>query len=527
MPKKKSKLGISVAKDADFATWYKEVITKAELIEYYDVSGCYILRPWAFRLWEAVKTFFDAEIKKLGVEPCYFPLFVTEDKLQTEKDHVEGFAAEVAWVTESGSQKLDQKIAIRPTSETIMYPAFKKWIKSHRDLPLKINQWTNVVRWEFKNPTPFLRTREFLWQEGHTAFADVKKADEEVLDILDLYARVYEELLAVPVIKGRKSEGERFPGGRFTTTVEAYIPGAKRAIQGATSHSLGQNFAKMFKIEFEDPKERKKKCMPWQNSWGMTTRTLGVLIMVHGDNKGLVLPPRIAPIQVVIVHIERSKMSAEEVEKLKNACDSIARELKMVGVRAKFDDRCDRTAGFKLNYWELRGVPLILTIGGREMENKSVEVGVRLDVLDKSKKKESLLWSDVSKKIPTILEDIQARMLRTARADRDAHISVAMNMSEFKRELNKGNLVLAPWCELKSTEDDVKEMTRSCGTKEELSKLENMDEASKKERDSKGLTGSAKPLCLPFNQPPMAKGTKCFTGNGKDAVSWALWGRSY
>lgn len=527
MSKKKSKLGISVKKDEDFATWYKEVITKAELIEYYNVSGCYILRPWAFRLWEGVKEFFDAEIKKLGVEPCYFPLFVTQDKLQKEKDHVEGFAAEVAWVTESGSQKLDQKIAIRPTSETIMYPAFKNWIQSHRDLPLKLNQWTNVVRWEFKNPTPFLRTREFLWQEGHTAYAKVEDADEEVLDILDLYARVYEELMAVPVIKGRKSEGERFPGGRYTTTVEAFIPAAKRAIQGATSHSLGQNFGKMFEISFENPKKKKEKCIPWQNSWGLTTRSLGVLFMVHGDDKGLVLPPRIAPVQVAVVFIAKGKMSEAEVAGMKSKAREITEALAKAGVRVKMDDRDDRTAGWKMNYWELKGVPLILTIGQREMEAKSVEMGVRLDALDRSKKKSSLQWSDLATKIPGLLEDIQARMLKRAREERDAHISVAMNMDEFKRELNKGHLVLAPWCELKTTEDDVKEMTRNCGTSDELEKLDSMDEEAKKERNAKGLTGSAKPLCLPFNQPPMVPGTKCFTGNGKDAVSWALWGRSY
>jgi len=462
----------------------------------------------------------------MGVEPCYFPLFVTQEKLAKEEDHLEGFAAEVAWVTQSGKEKLDKPIAIRPTSETIMYPAFRKWIQSHRDLPIKLNQWTNVVRWEFKNPTPFLRTREFLWQEGHTAYEKVEDADKEVLDILDLYARVYEELLAVPVIKGRKSEGERFPGGRYTTTVEAYIPTARRAIQGATSHSLGQNFAKMFDIKYEDPDSKNQKDksqkfkMPWQNSWGLTTRSLGVMIMVHGDDMGLVLPPRVAPIQVVIVYIEKSKMSEDEVRAMANKAKEIHDMLRRAGVRAHVDDRSNYSGGFKFSHWELKGVPMILTLGGREMQSKEVECSLRLDRADKTKKKSKakLSWDKLTVEVPKILESVQTRMLCNARKERDAHISVAMNMTEFKRELNKGNMILAPWCELKSTEDLVKEMTRDCGTN-----AEQKDQKKKsQEEKAKSLTGSAKPLCLPFNQPPMFPGTKCFTGNGELARSWCL-----
>ena len=246
------------------------------MIDYYDISGCYIMRPWSFAMWEQIQGWFDARIKELGVKNSYFPVFVSKSALEQEKDHVEGFAPEVAWVTKSGDSDLAEPIAIRPTSETIMYPAFAKWIRSHRDLPLKLNQWSNVVRWEFKNPTPFLRVREFLWQEGHSAFANQEDADVEVLQILDLYARVYEELLAVPVIKGRKSEKEKFAGGLYTTTVEAFIPAAGRSIQGATSHSLGQNFAKMFGISFEQEESKKDKPLVWQNSWGLTIRTLGV-----------------------------------------------------------------------------------------------------------------------------------------------------------------------------------------------------------------------------------------------------------
>jgi prolyl-tRNA synthetase len=228
------------------------------MIEYYDVSGCYILRPWAYFIWEQIKEFVDKEIKALGVENAYFPLFVSKKALTTEKDHIEGFAAEVAWVTHSGESQLAEPIAVRPTSETIMYPAYAKWIRSHRDLPLRLNQWCNVVRWEFKHPTPFLRSREFLWQEGHTVFATQQEADQEVLQILDIYRRVFEEVLAVPVIKGKKSENEKFAGGLYTTTVEAFIPTTGKGIQGATSHCLGQNFSKMFHIEFENEKEEKQ-----------------------------------------------------------------------------------------------------------------------------------------------------------------------------------------------------------------------------------------------------------------------------
>ncbi|KAH7960307.1 hypothetical protein HPB49_018598 [Dermacentor silvarum] len=275
------------------------VITKAEMIEYYDVSGCYILRPWAYSIWENIKEFLDSRIKVIGVQNCYFPMFVSAQALEREKTHVADFAPEVAWVTKSGNSDLAEPIAIRPTSETVMYPSYAKWIQSHRDLPLQLNQWCNIVRWEFKHPQPFLRTREFLWQEGHSAFATREEAVEEVYKILDIYTAVYEELLAIPVVRGRKTEKEKFAGADFTTTVEGYVPASGRGIQGATSHHLGQNFSKMFEIQFEDPETREKK-FAFQNSWGLTTRTIGVLVMVHADNQGLVLPPRVASYQIVI-----------------------------------------------------------------------------------------------------------------------------------------------------------------------------------------------------------------------------------
>jgi prolyl-tRNA synthetase len=371
--KKETLLGLSAKKEEDFANWYTQTITLSEMIDYSDISGCYILRPWSYFIWEAIQKWFDAKIKELGVQNTYFPLFVSERALNTEKDHVEGFAPEVAWVTKSGSSDLSEPIAIRPTSETIMYPFFAKWIRSHRDLPLEINQWCNVVRWEFKDATPFLRSREFLWQEGHTAHTSYEEAQKRVLSILELYKQVYEDLLAVPVIKGQKTEIEKFAGGYHTTTVEAYINGSGRAIQGATSHNLGQNFGKMFKIYYED--DQGERAIPWQTSWGLTTRTIGVTVMAHGDNKGLVLPPRVAPIQVIIMPITMKNVDYSE---LLNYAEEIKSILKRKEVRADVDSRQNYTPGWKFNHWEQKGVPIRVEVGPRDLANKQMRL-VRRD----------------------------------------------------------------------------------------------------------------------------------------------------
>lgn len=525
MASHKSKLGITkgITKRGHFAEWYQEVIKKSEMIEYYDISGCYILRPWSYSIWESIQSWFDREIKKLGVKNAYFPLFVTKAALCKEEDHIEGFAPEVAWVTKSGNTELANEIAIRPTSETIMYPAFGKWVQSHRDLPLRLNQWTSVVRWEFKSPTPFLRTREFLWQEGHSAFAKVEEADEEVVTILDLYARVYEELLALPVIKGRKSEKEKFPGGRYTTTVEAFIPDAGRAIQGATSHSLGQNFAKMFDIKFQaEGKTGKEKALAWQNSWGLTTRSIGVMVMVHGDDKGLVLPPRVSPVQVVVIWIIKSKMTPEEVKGIKDMCKQIGAALEAAGVRVEVDDRDDKTSAWKYNYWELRGVPLRIEVGAREFKNASAFLKRR-----DNNAKSTVPIADLAAHVPKFLEQIQADMLDRARKVRDRRIGLATNLAEFKRELNKGNLILAPWCELKSTEEVVKEATAATKPAASAAAAASLEVDSSSGEAFQQLSGAAKSLCIPFNQPPIKEGTMCFTGNGEKATAWSLWGRSY
>lgn len=332
--KRETLLGVSATRENDFSTWYTQVLTLSEMIDYSDISGCYILRPWSFFIWEEIQKYLDAKFKTLGVKNSYFPLFVSETALNAEKEHIEGFAPEVAWVTKSGTSDLAVPIAIRPTSETIMYPFFAKWIRSHRDLPLELNQWNNVVRWEFKDATPFLRSREFLWQEGHTAHTTYEEAQERVLSILEFYKQAYEELLAVPVIKGAKTEKEKFAGALHTTTVEAYINGSGRAIQGATSHNLGQNFGKIFKIAFEN--DVGERSIPWQTSWGFTTRSIGVAVMVHGDNKGLVLPPRVAPIQVIILPIASKNV---EYTELLRYSDSIESVLKAAGIRADNDRR--------------------------------------------------------------------------------------------------------------------------------------------------------------------------------------------
>lgn len=333
--KKETQLGLSVTKEEDFSLWYTQVITLSEMIDYSDISGCYVLRPWAYFIWEQIQKYMDDRLRQWGVKNSYFPMFVSQRALMTEKDHVEGFAPEVAWVTKSGETDLAEPIAVRPTSETIMYPFFSKWIRSHRDLPLELNQWCNVVRWEFKDATPFLRSREFLWQEGHTAHATYEEAQNRVMLALELYKDVYEELLAVPVIKGAKTEMEKFAGGFQTTTVEAYINGSGRAIQGATSHNLGQNFGKMFKIAFE-PATGGDRMIPWQTSWGLTTRTIGVAVMVHGDNKGLILPPRVAPIQVIILPIAKKDV---DFEGLLSYARDIESQVRHIGIRVEIDER--------------------------------------------------------------------------------------------------------------------------------------------------------------------------------------------
>jgi len=502
-----TRLGMEVKKEENLADWYSQVLTKAEMLEYYDVSGCYILRPWSYSIWEVIKDFFDAEIKKLGVTNAYFPIFVSHAALEREKDHIADFAPEVAWVTKSGESDLAEPIAIRPTSETVMYPAYAKWIQSYRDLPIKLNQWNNVVRWEFKHPQPFLRTREFLWQEGHTAFATFPEAKEEVMTILDLYRRIYEELLAVPVIRGRKTEKEKFAGGDYTTTTEAYISAAGRAIQGATSHHLGQNFSKMFDITFESPETGEKEFV-WQNSWGITTRTIGVLVMVHGDNNGLVLPPRVAQIQVVIVPCGISaNLKEEDKAALYKECEVYEQELRAAGVRVRADLRENYSPGWKYNHWELKGVPIRLDVGPKDMK-ASQYVAVRRDTGAKVTMRRAGLSDD----IPALLETIQSAMFAKARTEMTDHVKVVTKFEDFLAGLDEKCLLQAPFCGAEDCEDTIKDL-------------------SKKDADLEPGAPSmgAKSLCIPFSQPAqILDSDKCIKpGCCVKPKFYTLFGRSY
>ncbi|KAK9836694.1 hypothetical protein WJX74_006203 [Apatococcus lobatus] len=494
--KKETKLGLAVSKSEDFHEWYRLLVLEAELISTYSVSGCYVLRPWAYQLWEAIQTWFDGEIKKLGVKNAYFPMFLTKAALEKEKDHVEGFAAEVAWVTKAGSSELEEPIAIRPTSETIIYPLYSQWIRSHRDLPLKLNQWTNCVRWEFKDPRPFLRTREFLWQEGHTAFATKPEADREVRQILDLYAMIYQDLLAVPVTKGLKTEAEKFAGGLYTTTVEGFIPDTGRGIQAGTSHCLGQKFSKMFDIGFEAVDQQRQLC--WQNSWGLSTRSLGIMIMVHGDDKGLRLPPRVAPTQIVIINIPNAKLSEEARTAMASKCSELEALLRQAGVRAECDLRENYSPPWKYNHWEVKGVPLRMEIGPRDMENGTVMLARR----DGKAPKEPVKFDQLLLRVPQLLEEIQNSMYTSARTEYDSCIERATTLDEFKAALDRKHMVLAPWCNGLKQEDDLGKATKTA--------------------EAMG----AKSLCIPFEQPELAEGTMCFY-TGELAQNWTLFGRSY
>eukprot|EP01083_Nonionella_stella_P069016 183677_1 len=510
---KSNRGGLTCTREEDFPRWYSDVVTKGEMIEYYDISGCYILRPDSYFIWEQIQEFFNKNLKRLGIRNCYFPMFVSKRALEAEADHIEGFSPEVAWVTKSGKSDLAIPIAIRPTSETIMYPAFAKWIKSHRDLPIRLNQWSNIVRWEFKNPTPFIRTREFLWQEGHSAFETKAEADEEVRAILDIYARVYEELLAVPVIQGVKTETEKFPGGDYTTTVETFIPATGRAVQGGTSHGLGQNFGKIFNIQFED--RDKKKAIPWQNSWGLTTRTIGVMIMQHGDDKGLVIPPRVAAFQAVVIPIVY-KQSDEERSQFETAYKKLVSDLSGNDVRTYLDDRDNYNPGWKFNHWEVRGVPLRIEFGPKDMK-KNQCVLVRRD----SGARETCSLDSVSARVAELLELIHNDMFARAQEKMSSKKRVVSTWDEFTRALGERCFILAPSCDVAACEESVKERTRTTDE----------DETAAEETAGEGeifekMTGAAKTLCIPFDQPELAEATSC-VGCSEKATKWILYGRSY
>ncbi|KAA8908304.1 hypothetical protein TRICI_004790 [Trichomonascus ciferrii] len=502
-------IGITSDKDLDFPGWYQQVLTKGEMLEYYDVSGCYIMRPASFHVWETIQTYFNEKIKSIGVRNCSFPMFVSSRVLEREKDHIEGFAPEVAWVTKAGSSDLEEPVAIRPTSETVMYPYYAKWIRSHRDLPLRLNQWNSVVRWEFKHPQPFLRTREFLWQEGHTAHLTYESSYEETIQILEWYAKIYKELLAVPVVKGYKTDKERFAGSKFTTTVEGYIPTTGRGIQGATSHCLGQNFSKMFNIAVENPEgPDKPKINVWQNSWGLSTRVIGVMVMVHSDNKGLVMPPRVAETQTVVIPCGiTAKTSAEDRKAVAEGSEKIEKTLADAGIRVTGDYRDNYSPGWKFSDWELRGVPLRVEFGPADVK-KSQITAVRRDTGEKI----AIPLDQIATKVPELLDTIQNDLYTKAKKSYDDHVIEVNSIEEFVPNMNKKNLLIAPFCGLEECEDDIKERTTQTEGDEDY--------------DERAPSMGAKSLCIPFHKDKPAEGVKC-VGCGKQANYYTQFGRSY
>ena len=442
-------------KKADFSEWYRHTLIEGNFIRYHNVSGCYVLLPNSFCIWERIQGFLDMEFKKRGVKNAYFPMFLAQSDLYKEKDHLEGFTPEVAWVTCYGDiqdkenlSHMEEPVAIRPTSETIMYPVFKDILTSHHDLPYKINQWCNVVRWEFKDPTPFIRSREFLWNEGHTVYSTQAEADFEVNDIITLYKRVYEELLAVPAIKGTKTESEKFPGGEFTKTVECFVEETGKAIQGATSHSLGQKFSKIFNILVQN--NNGINVHPWQNSWGLTTRSIGTMLMVHGDNKGCVLPPLVAQEQIVIVPVIFKKQKEETLKYIDQIYNSIKSNF-----RVKYDVS-KHNPGWKYNYWELRGVPLRLEIGPKDMENNTVMI-YRRDT--DSKETYDVNTTDLNTLLGELLVTVQTDMFNSAQARLMNNIHWCSSVETMDNHIKNKKIIYTYWCGKESCEETVKNKT--------------------------------------------------------------------
>ena len=444
-----SDTGVTVKKNVDFSEWYTEVVLKSGLADYAPIKGCMIIREHAYAIWERIQDVFNKKIKATGHNNVYFPMFIPEGLLKKEAEHFEGFVPEVAWVTQGGETPLEEKLAIRPTSETIMYATFAKWIRSWRDLPIKINQWCNIVRWETKATKLFLRTREFLWQEGHTAHATSEEAEKEVMYILSEYKDIIENYLAIPVVVGVKTESEKFAGALYTTALEAIMPDGK-ALQMGTSHNLGQNFGKVFDIKFigEDEKDH----YVWQTSWGITTRLIGAVVMVHGDDKGLVLPPKVAPIQVVIVPIP---YKGAEPAAIAAKAKELYAAFKEKGLAVVLDDREEYTPGWKFNQWELKGVPVRIEIGPRDLKQQQVIV-VRRDTGIKAAVKEAEAISSVEK----LLVEIQHNLYAKARMGLEEKTTVVTNYEEFKKVLcEKGGFIKASWCGSADCEAKIKEQT--------------------------------------------------------------------
>jgi prolyl-tRNA synthetase len=429
-------------RDEDFPQWYTDVILKTDMVDYPDVRGCMVIKPYGYGIWELMQKEMDARIKETGHENAYFPLFIPESLLTKEAEHVEGFAPEVAWVTHGGSEKLTERLAIRPTSETIFGTMYSRWIQSYRDLPLLLNQWCNVVRWE-KSTRPFLRTSEFLWQEGHTAHATFEEAQEETMRMLEVYRDFSENVLAIPVVTGQKSEKEKFAGAFATYSMEAMMQDGK-ALQMGTSHNLAQNFAKGYDIQYLSREGKLEYC--FTTSWGTSTRMIGGLIMVHGDDRGLVVPPKVAPIQAVILPIAAHKQGVLE------KADALLKELKASGIRAKVDDS-DNSAGWKFNQWEMKGVPLRIEVGPKDIEKNQVVI-VRRDELEKR----FVPIDGLAETVKTMLEEVQKGLFERALKLRRERTVDAHTFEELKAGVQKG-FVRAMWCGDTACELEIKEKT--------------------------------------------------------------------
>ena len=465
--------------EENFAKWYTDIVIKADLADYTDTKGCIAIKPYGYAIWENIQKYADEKFKKSGVENIYLPVLIPESLLNKEKAHVEGFAPEVAWVTMGGQEKLEEKLCIRPTSETMFSTLYSKWTKSWRDLPMVYNQWCNVLRWE-KETRPFLRSREFLWQEGHTVHSTPEEAKTRTIMMLDIYSDVIENLLAIPVIKGKKTEKEKFAGAEDTYTVETLMHDG-RALQAGTSHYFGQNFSKPFGIKFQN-KDGKEE-YAYQTSWGISTRLIGATIMAHGDNRGLKLPPRVAPIQAVVIPIAMHKPG------VKNKAEEISKTLSQE-YRIKCDTREDYTPGYKFNEWEMKGVPVRIEIGPKDIE-KGECVFVRRDTFEKI----AVKFEDVEKRLGEVLEDIQENMYEECKRNMEKRTTTANNLDEFVEKINTNQgFIKTMWCGKQECEDKIKELT------------------------------GAHSRCMPFNQEQI--GDKCVCC-GAPAKIYMIWGRQY
>ena len=444
----KKEIGITTEKD-EFSDWFTQLMIKADLADYSDVSGCIIFKPTAYSIWEKIKDECDKRFKELGIKNCYFPIFIPEKLFSKEKEHVAGFTPQVAWVTEAGNTKLNEKLAVRPTSEAIMYPSYSKSIRSWRDLPLKLNQWNNVVRWEFEHPVPFLRTREFLWNEGHNAFATEKEAIEEGGSILNVYNEVCENFLALYGLIGKKTEKEKFAGAVFSEKIHYIMPNGK-AIEGPCFHHDGQNFSKAYDIKFLN-KEGKEQYV-WQNTYAISTRMLGVMFAIHSDSKGLILPPGIAPNKLVIVPI----FSKEEKAKVIKEAEKIASELE--DYSPILDEREDYSPGFKFNDWEMKGVPLRIEIGPRDLKNKQVVIA-RRDI----NKKHEVKISNLKKEVTKTLGDIQKSLFEKSKKLFLSKIVKTKTLNELIKVIDNKKVAIVPLCKNIKCEDMMKFKTK--GTK--------------------------------------------------------------